>query len=127
MQAKAKGRVVWALPAAQQFFVDAEAALLIAPIEFDPLEVYDAGIAPGQVTAGFRWYAQYGDRLGLTLEGNALCARSLPFESLPPKAGWPGRDRNTRTPAVTCSRCKKLQLQAPNDAIEVTGNPESAE
>nr|WP_197716306.1 hypothetical protein [Cupriavidus taiwanensis] len=63
-KAKAKGRVVWALPAAQQFSVDAETALLIAPIEFDPLEVYDAGIAPGQVTAGFRWYAQYGGSTG---------------------------------------------------------------
>ncbi|SPK77503.1 protein of unknown function (plasmid) [Cupriavidus taiwanensis] len=73
------------------------------------LEAHDAGIAPGQVTAGYRWYAQYGcltlshaqraehdeiarrtaykDRLGLTLEYDVdqLCARAVSFDCLPPE------------------------------------------
>ncbi|QYY34137.1 MULTISPECIES: hypothetical protein [Cupriavidus] len=99
----------WALPTDQQFSVDPEATLLISEFELDRLlETHDAGVAPGQVTAGYRWYAQYGcltlshgqraehdeiarrtaykDRLGLTLEYDvkALRARALPFDALPP-------------------------------------------
>lgn len=111
----AAGRAIWALPTDQQFSVDPEAALLISEFELDRLlETHDAGVAPGQVTAGYRWYAQYGcltlshgqraehdeiarrtaykDRLGLTLEYDveSLRARALPFDALPPagQAAW---------------------------------------
>lgn len=108
LQVTADGREVWALPTAQQFSVDAESAFLISEFEVDRLlEVHDAGVAPGQVTAGYRWYAQYGcltlshsqraehdeiarrtaykDRLGLTIEYDvgALRSRAVPFEDLP--------------------------------------------
>ncbi|MFC4518495.1 phosphoadenosine phosphosulfate sulfotransferase [Cupriavidus pinatubonensis] len=111
----AAGRAIWALPTDQQFSVDPEAALLISEFELDRLlETHDAGVARGQVTAGYRWYAQYGcltlshgqraehgeiarrtaykDRLGLTLEYDveSLRARALPFDALPPagQAAW---------------------------------------
>lgn len=113
--ATATGRTVLALPTAQQFGVDAEAAMLIEEFELDRLlEMHDAGIAPGQVTAGYRWYAQYGcltlshaqraehdeiarrtaykDRLGLTLGYyvDALRKRAVGFDDLPAaaQAGW---------------------------------------
>ncbi|CAG9165523.1 adenine nucleotide alpha hydrolase family protein [Cupriavidus pinatubonensis] len=115
IQLTASGRAIWSLPTDQQFSVDAEAALLISEFELDRLlETHDAGVAPGQVVYGYRWYAQYGcltlshgqraehdeiarrtaykDRLGLTLEYDvgALRERALPFEALPPagQAAW---------------------------------------
>ncbi|MFS8980223.1 phosphoadenosine phosphosulfate sulfotransferase [Cupriavidus necator] len=108
LQVTPGGRELWALPTAQQFSVDPESALLISEFEVDRLlDVHDAGLAPGQVTAGYRWYAQYGcltlshaqrgehdqiarrtaykDRLGLTLEYDVGALRSwaVPFEDLP--------------------------------------------
>ncbi|MFS8934696.1 phosphoadenosine phosphosulfate sulfotransferase [Cupriavidus taiwanensis] len=125
LQATANGRMVWALPSAQQFSVDAEAALLIAEFELDRLlEVHDAGIAPGQVIAGYRWYAQYGcltlshsqraehdeiarrtaykDRLGLTLEYDvdALCAHAVPFECLPNEGRMAWKQAATPQPSL---------------------------
>lgn len=53
LQVMAGGRELWALATAQQFSVDPEAALPISEFEVDRLlETHDAGIAPGQVTAG---------------------------------------------------------------------------
>uniref|UniRef100_UPI003F493DEC phosphoadenosine phosphosulfate sulfotransferase n=1 Tax=Cupriavidus taiwanensis TaxID=164546 RepID=UPI003F493DEC len=125
LQSTSSGRMVWALPSAQQFSVDAEAALLIAEFELDRLlDVHDAGTAPGQVTAGYRWYAQYGcltlshsqrtehdeiarrtaykDRLGLTLEYDvdALCARAVPFECLPPESRMVWKQAATLQPSL---------------------------
>ncbi|MCY1295974.1 hypothetical protein D9M68_598820 [compost metagenome] len=108
LQVTADGRVVWALPTARQFSVDTEAALPISEFSVDRLlEIHDAGVAPGQATAGYRWYAQYGcltlshaqrakhyeiarrtsykDRLGLTVDYDvdALRSRAVPLEDLP--------------------------------------------
>ncbi|SPS02723.1 phosphoadenosine phosphosulfate sulfotransferase [Cupriavidus taiwanensis] len=115
LQVTGDGRALWALPTAQQFSVDPESAFLISEFELDRLlETHDAGVAPGQVTAGYRWYAQYGcltlshaqraehdeiarrtaykDRLGLTLEYDieALRTRALGFDDLPRhgQAAW---------------------------------------
>ncbi|SPD38156.1 protein of unknown function (plasmid) [Cupriavidus taiwanensis] len=99
--------------------------MLIAEFELDRLlDVHDAGIAPGQVTAGYRWYAQYGcltlshsqraehdeiarrtaykDRLSLTLEYDvdALCARAVPFESLPPEGRMAWQQAATPQPSL---------------------------
>jgi len=108
LQVTADGREVWALPTVQQFSVDAEAAFLISEFEVDRLlEIHDVGVGPGQVTAGYWWYAQYGcltlshsqraehdeiarrtaykDRLELTLDYDvgALRSRAASFEDLP--------------------------------------------
>ncbi len=112
LQVTADGREVWALPTAQQFSVDAESAFLISEFEVDRLlEVHDAGVAPGQVTAGYRWYAQYGcltlshsqraehdeiarrtaykDRLGLTLEYDVDRGR-FPSRTCRRQGSWHG-------------------------------------
>ncbi|MWL91982.1 phosphoadenosine phosphosulfate reductase family protein [Cupriavidus sp. SW-Y-13] len=107
----ADGRAVLDFQTAQQFDVDAEAAHLIAEFETDRLlDMHDADGGPGSVTAGYRWYANYGcltlshaqkvehddiarrtafkDRLGLTLSYDVknVVARSVSLEELPPTA-----------------------------------------
>ncbi|MDV6320729.1 hypothetical protein, partial [Chromohalobacter sp. HP20-39] len=57
----AKGRHILDAVTASQFGVDAESAALIEDFELDRLlQMHDAGVAPGQVIAGYRWYRQYG-------------------------------------------------------------------
>lgn len=56
-----KGRHILDAVTESQFGVDAESAALIEDFELDRLlRMHDAGVAPGQVTAGYRWYRQYG-------------------------------------------------------------------
>ncbi|SDD59075.1 hypothetical protein SAMN05216345_111175 [Cupriavidus sp. YR651] len=113
----ADGRAILDLPTSQQFGVDLEAAHLIAEFEVERLlDMHDACSAPGSVTAGYRWYAQYGcltlshsqkaehddiarrtafkDRLGLTdnYDLRSVLAQSVSFEDLPQagRAGWSG-------------------------------------
>jgi len=109
------GRVIWGVPTEQQFAVDLEAALLIQDFELDRLlETHDRGVEPGQVTAGYRWYLQYGvltlshaqraehdqvcrrtafkDRLGLGIDYDIedLKRQAVSFSSLPTdaQAAW---------------------------------------
>ncbi|MGO4660108.1 hypothetical protein AB4Z34_35950 [Ensifer sp. 2YAB10] len=97
------GRVIWDMPTEQQFSVDIESATLLQDFELaGMLAMHDRGVEPGQVTAGYRWYLQYGvltlshaqraehdavcrrtafkDRLGLTLEYDLGQLRSLAVE-----------------------------------------------
>ncbi|MCK4120433.1 phosphoadenosine phosphosulfate reductase family protein [Ralstonia nicotianae] len=103
-----KGRLVLDAVTDVQFGVDAESAMLIQDFEMDRLlEVHDAGVSPGQVIAGYRWYRQFGcltlshsqraehdeiarrtafkDRNGWTLDYDvqALLAASVSFTDLP--------------------------------------------
>lgn len=107
----AGGRTLWRLPTEQSFSVDFEAACMLQDFELDRmLETHGMGVQPGQVTAGYRWYLQYGcltlsraqqtehdevcrrtaykDRLGLTLEYDTERLRSLAvdFHAMPPEA-----------------------------------------
>ncbi|WP_020201322.1 hypothetical protein [Cupriavidus sp. WS] len=109
------GRVIWKTPTEQQFSVDVESATLLQDFELDRLlDMHDRGVEPGQVTAGYRWYLQYGvltlshaqraehdqacrrtafkDRLGLGIEYDIedLKRRSMSFALLPAdaQAAW---------------------------------------
>lgn len=105
------GRSTWEVRTGQSFDVDAESAELILEFESERLaEMHDRGYHPGGITAGYRWYLNYGvltlsrsqqskhdeiarrtdfkDRLGLNLEAdiNAVMRRAVRYADMPEHA-----------------------------------------
>jgi len=125
LRERAEGSPVWDLETHQQFSVDSESAFMLMDFEMDNmLAKYEAGVAPGGITAGYLAYIQYGalslshsqllehdkilkrtafkDRLGLTNAYNIeeLLAKSVEFADLPEeaKAAWSHKESKKATP-----------------------------
>lgn len=126
------GHQVWDISTEPIFSVDTEAACMIEEFEFDRLlEMNQAKWVPGGITAGYKWYLQYGvlvlqhsnqtkhdevcrrtafkDQLGLTLEYDLkhLLKQTVRFADLPVHAAraWAGK-------ATTASAQPELLLAA---------------
>ncbi|KDR28482.1 phosphoadenosine phosphosulfate reductase family protein [Caballeronia zhejiangensis] len=109
------GRSTWKVPTGQRLEVDEESAELILEFELDRLlEMHDRGFFPGGITAGYRWYLNYGvlslshgqqrehdeiarrtdfkDRMGLNLNYDieSLLGRAVRYGDMPEsaRAAW---------------------------------------
>ena len=105
------GRTTWQVATGKRFDVDEESAEMILDFELERLvEMHDRGFFPGGITAGYRWYLNYGtltlsraqqrehddiarrtdfkDRLGLTLDYEVadLLDRAVRYGALPAPA-----------------------------------------
>ncbi|CAM2198422.1 DNA sulfur modification protein DndC (plasmid) [Paraburkholderia kururiensis] len=133
------GRSTWKVPTGQRLEVDEESAEMILEFELERLlEMHDLGFFPGGITAGYRWYLNYGvislshgqqrehdeiarrtdfkDRMGLNLDYDveALLGRSVRYGEMPEPArvAWAHK-------ATTAGTQMSLAFESCNSAAQL--------